>query len=266
MKKLTLPLALLATLSFGTANAGIIIDDFEGDRYSDYGSDTAPTINSLTTPTAFASNTWYPTTNPSNPCIAGGYCAGYASYDYGNITRQLYGQATNASSIDLLTVSLNPTNGAGLFRYGTSSGVNGSATLVFQLGGNYDLTTLGGTSNAFQIAMNSSDLAGGTWGIGINGTAPVLLGTTAALTPPGTTYNILYSAFGANWDATPNSIEFYINGTPELDISFQQFGTTCVGCDQPAPAPNSLSLMGIGVTAFALSGFVSIRRKSNQAV
>ncbi|MGZ8243262.1 VPEID-CTERM sorting domain-containing protein [Methylomagnum sp.] len=198
MKKLTLPLAVMATLAAGSANA-LVIDDFNGDTYDASAGVSLPVLS-------------------NDP-------AGNASGGYGR-------DVSITSSGDFTDVQIDTSTNPGVYAHSQGSGVTGTSILDFDLGGPVDLT-VGGTQNAFRLTLAATDL-NGIFGVAINGGAFTDITTNSVLFASGLVLpayaDFLFSQIAGN-EATATSVQIRINGlaTTALDISIDTLGTACSG-------------------------------------
>ncbi len=176
-----------------------------------------------------------------------------------------------------LTVEINQNLAAGVYSHSQDSGVTGSSTVSYALGG-VDLTL---DANAFLLSLINVDLAGFI-SIDIDGssssvsTTNVVLANGAALPAD---VHFLFSDFGGA-ASNANIVSITIDGTATaaLDATIDNFGTVCsdlaatinsptgpsAGNINPAlcvqappppppgvPAPGSLALLGLGLLGLA---------------
>ncbi|MGZ8250538.1 MAG: VPEID-CTERM sorting domain-containing protein [Methylomagnum sp.] len=198
MKKLTLPLAVMATLAAGSANA-LVIDDFNGDTYNGSAGVSLPVLS-------------------NDP--AGNSSSGYAR------------DVSITSTGDFTDIQIDTVTNPGVYAHSQGSGVFGTSVLNFDLGGALDLT-VGGTQNAFRLTLTATDL-NGTFGVAINGGAFTSITTNAVLVASGLVLpayaDFLFSQISGD-ETTATSVQIRIDGSSQsaLDISIDTLGTACSG-------------------------------------
>ena len=190
MKKL---LALAAMLAAGSAQAAYIttyIDDFDG---------TSHTVVSSGGATSSAVGTATPT--------------GYA--------RDL--TVTSSGAFTYVNVNIGAT---GNYSHSQGDGITGTSTLHFDLGG-VDLTSLGGSNNAFRLLLASVDLPAGIIGLDVDGVSVFTSGISD--TADGHYFDFLFSDFLGVDFTNVMDISMIVDGSgvSSLDLSVAELGLVC---------------------------------------